>query len=212
MTDVTPRPMPTPDLAGLLNKPRRHHPNVTSIEPPVPATTTESGATEDEPAQTTYQTHEEAPVGDHSAPPPGTPARKPSPSSTRNRRGKTMDAARSAEAPGRQYLRSMSIYLPRSLHQRLGQRADADGRTRTALILMAVNHTHDSIGTALNPESADTGSELFDIPQRTARKEPSVETTIRVTDRQLAAIDNLVGEHGANRSRLISVALQTYLG
>ena len=123
-----------------------------------------------------------------------------------------MDAARSAEAPGRQYLRSMSIYLPRSLHQRLGQRADADGRTRTALILMAVNHTHDSIGTALNPESADTGSELFDIPQRTARKEPSVETTIRVTDRQLAAIDNLVAEHGANRSRLISVALQTYLG
>jgi predicted transcriptional regulator len=107
----------------------------------------------------------------------------------------------------------MSIYLPRSLHQRLGERAEAEGSTRTALILIAINRTHDTIGSALDPRPAGgDGADLFDIPQRTARKEPSVETTIRVTDRQLAAIDNLATDHGANRSRLISAALQMYLG
>ncbi len=200
MTDVTPRPMATPDLAGLLSKPNRRRLSVLTDEPPEAPEPSEPDASGEAPVDTRPMSS-----------PAVAAARKPSSGRTRTQRSRATDTSQSTEAPGRQYLRSMSIYLPRSLHQRLGERADADGSTRTALILMAVNRTHDSIGSALNPEPADTGTDLYDIPQRTARKEPSVETTIRVTDRQLAAIDNLAAEHGANRSHLISVALQTYL-
>ena len=212
MTEVTPRPMATPDLAGLLTKPsRRPTPTAVPAEPPAPAT----APGRDEPREP----HHTADTADTEEP-AEFPAALASPSTTkpsvgtRNRRLKAIPAstpAAPASTPGRQYLRSMSIHLPRSLHHRLGERADADGTTRTALILIAVNRTHDSIGTALNPEPAGGGGDLFDIPQRAARKEPSVETTIRVTDQQLTAIDALAAEHHANRSRLISTALELYL-
>src|SRR5664279_979444 len=38
-------------------------------------------------------------------------------------------------APRRQYLRSIAVYLPRSTHQAVAQKAEAAGTTRTALIL-----------------------------------------------------------------------------
>jgi predicted transcriptional regulator len=105
----------------------------------------------------------------------------------------------------------MPISLPRSLHRRLAERARSDGNTRTAIILTAVNRSHDSIGVALNPPPVPSGNDLFDIPQRGPRKEPSVETTIRVTDRQQSAIEALAETHHVNRSRLICTALEVYL-
>ena len=211
MTEVTPRPMDTPDLAGLLAKPvrrgpsERHEESVARPEPPLP----EPEANRETPAAAVSLPTQERASESRATSTPIESERK-LPGSARNRRGRTATTANIDV--DRQYLRSMSIYLPRSLHQRLGQRADVDGSTRTALILTAINRTHDTIGSALNPDRDGTASDLFDIPQRAARKEPSVETTIRVTDRQLDAIDNLAAEHRVNRSRLISAALQVYLG
>jgi len=62
--------------------------------------------------------------------------------------------------------------------------------------------------------SSDGGGgddDLFDIPQHKKDTEPAVQTTIRVTDRQHQAIENLVAELGTNRSRLVAAALTLYL-
>ncbi|HEX3825672.1 MAG TPA: hypothetical protein VHV82_00240 [Sporichthyaceae bacterium] len=104
------------------------------------------------------------------------------------------------------------MYIPRSLHQRLHRTAIARSTTATALMLAAINSTHDRLGEALTPQpaQADSGS-LFDIPQVRAAVEPTVQTTIRITDRQLEAIITLCRTHEANRSLLIATALRLYL-
>jgi len=53
--------------------------------------------------------------------------------------------------------------------------------------------------------------DLFAVPQNKATSEPSVQTTIRVTDAQYAAIAALVAEHHTNRSRLVTTALELHL-
>ena len=204
---VTPRPMGTPDLAGLLAKPPRPR--------PAPA---QSVADLDDrntslPAQTGHQVTAPTESSEHTTqdPAPTPPQRSVSTTTSRTRRSRTAESPPRTETPGREYLRSMPISLPRSLHQRLAERARAEGNTRTAIILTAVNRSHDSIGVALNPPTVPSGNDLFDIPQRGPRKEPSVETTIRVTDRQQAAIEALAETHHVNRSRLICTALEVYL-
>ena len=120
------------------------------------------------------------------------------------------------QTPTRQYLRIKSVYLPRSLHQRLGKYATAQKTTRTALILAAVNHTHSRLGSYLATGSGPSGSasvnDLFDIPQLKKDAEPAVQTTIRITDRQHQAIEALVAQLGTNRSQLVAAALRLYLG
>jgi hypothetical protein len=106
------------------------------------------------------------------------------------------------------------VYLPRSTHQAVAEKAEAAGTTRTALILAAVNATHEDLGAAPGDDEhvEGGGGDLFDIPQRKAPSELTVQTSIRVTDRQLKAIDDLVARHGMNRSRLLTKALKLYLG
>jgi len=53
--------------------------------------------------------------------------------------------------------------------------------------------------------------DLFDIPQARKATEPTVQTTIRVTDSQHHALAELAETHGANRSQLITAALRLYL-
>jgi len=53
--------------------------------------------------------------------------------------------------------------------------------------------------------------DLFAIPQDRAVAEPSVQTTIRVTDIQFQAIETLVAEHETNRSHLVTAALRLHL-
>ncbi len=112
----------------------------------------------------------------------------------------------------REYLRSIALYLPRTLHQQLGTAAADVGGTRTALILGAINSTHARLGPALAaPAPTVHRDDLFVVPQNKPNSEPSVQTTIRVTDAQYAAIAALVAEHHTNRSRLIATALELHL-
>ena len=191
MSTATPSPMPTPDLAGLLAKPPRL-PNRSQpvSQPPV------------EPA------HAIAAPGET---PAVAPTRVP-PASTKPRQ---LKSERSDDSlPRRQYLRSIAVYLPRSTHQAVAQKAEATATTRTALILAAVNATHNDLGAATGDDDHvdGGGGDLFDIPQRKAPSELTVQTSIRVTDRQLKAIDDLVARYGMNRSRLLTKALKLYLG
>ena len=203
---VTPRPMVTPDLAGLLAKPPRPRP--APAEPVADLGDTDTSLPPQAGRQATSPTESRAHTSLDPAPTPPQPA---SAAMSRTRRSRTAEPPPRTETPGREYLRSMPISLPRSLHRRLAERARSDGNTRTAIILTAVNRSHDSIGVALNPPPVPSGNDLFDIPQRGPRKEPSVETTIRVTDRQQSAIEALAETHHVNRSRLICTALEVYL-
>jgi hypothetical protein len=190
---TSPQPMPTPNLAGLLTKPaalKALAKKETTVGPP-PSTdlVTAEGDTRVAPiAEPPSQEAGAAAKADH-------------------------DAADEAAIHGRrQYLRSITIYLPRSIHQKVAVQAAARETTHTALILTAINATHPQIGSALTDHSATAGKrDLFDIPQERAITEPSVQTTIRVTDSQLRAIEILVSKHETNRSHLISTALQLYL-
>lgn len=110
----------------------------------------------------------------------------------------------------RQYLRTISVYLPRSLHRASAAAAAAQGTTRTALILRALNSTHELIGAELAGASTG-GADLFDIPQDRAAAEPQAQTTIRVTDAQLAVLQRLAARHGVNRSKLVATALRLHL-
>lgn len=193
MTGPTPSPMQTPDIGGLL---RRTRPAVPSTSPPPP--------------------------GDVDVVPPPTEAlptgAAPTPGRARRRRGAAPAGAGTsiqvARGPSRhQYLRSIALYLPRSLHQQLKTEAADRTTTATALILAAVNATHGKVGERLDEDRrvpAD-GADLFEIPQARRVAEPTAQTTIRVTDAQLQAITELAATLDTNRSQLITAALRLYL-
>ena len=217
MTDVSSRPMPTPDLANLLKRPprpaaetRSHAPNPPEPQVPPGDAATRSDAAEPRPPMTTTS---EA-LGSAS------PGRAQSVSEQKRRRSSAAvedDVVNQPpQTPTRQYLRIKSVYLPRSLHQRLGEYATAQKTTRTALILAAVNRTHSRLGSYLatgsGPSGSASGNDLFDIPQLKKDAEPAVQTTIRITDRQHQAIEALVAQLGTNRSQLVAAALRLYLG
>lgn len=115
----------------------------------------------------------------------------------------------------RVYLQSITVYLPRTLAEQLADAASAAGLTRTAFLLKAVNATHAKIVDAEQetgrPEQA--AGDLFAVPQadRTSRP-PSVQTTTRVTDEQLAVLNRLATQVGVHRSRVIAASLEMYLG
>lgn len=110
------------------------------------------------------------------------------------------------------YRRSITVYLPRDLHRRVGVAAQSAGITRTALMLEAVNRTHRKLGPVLKRAQAPaTGQDLFAVPQARAATEPSMQTTLRVTDEQYAALESLADAHTVNRSRIVATALRLYL-
>ncbi len=204
----TPQPMATPNLADLLTKrptAARRPPKTPAGPPardhePTPAAT----PVHDEPERTVEPNHPAAfeTVAVEADPRVDTAVAEPA-----------QGHDRSPAVGERQYLRSIAIYLPRSVHQQLGLAAAERKTTRTALILGAINTTHESLGRALADEVTPppSGRELFSVPQDRTTSEPSVQTTIRVTDVQHAAIETLVAENKTNRSRLIATALRLYL-
>lgn len=195
MTSAKSSPMTTPDLAGLLAR--------VSTPPTAAPTATSPPASESVPLAE-VKTDESTPTDHRSAPP--APESRPRSSKTTTQTGPTNAA--------RQYLRSMAVYLPRSLHQQLRQAATGRDTTATALLLAAVNSTHDRVGDALSRSggTGDGSQDLFDIPQARRASEPTVQTTIRVTDGQHQVLNNLARSHGVNRSQLIATALRLYLG
>lgn len=213
MTDVSSRPMATPDLANLLKRPRRP-----AAEPPSDAP--DSIGVAALPDTATDETEPKAPVAIREEQTDA--AQSGSDKTLRERKqrqpkpaGHVVVSTEPSQTSGRQYLRIKSIYLPRSLHQRLGEQAIARNTTRTALILTAINQTHSQLGsylaTAGGPSDAGGIDDLFDIPQHKKDAEPAVQTTIRVTDRQHQAIEALVDKYDTNRSQLVTAALMLYL-
>ena len=182
-------PKPVPDLGSLLAKPERRR--ARPAESPAPDISTPSV----EPAE-------------HGTDQVVAPVRSQAISTP------TTDAAgehASASRP-RQYTRIRSIQLPRSVHQALQAAAAEQGTTATALMLTAVSTTYRELAGEFTAGSLDQGAGLFDIPQsRRARSEPAVPTTIRMTDAQTTAVEELVAAYGTNRSALFTAALRRYL-
>lgn len=190
----TPRPMPTPNLADLLTR----RPSTTPAQHPAASPATSPRDANPQPADPAAAGVPAATTRAATGPDPEAP---PTP----------VDRATTV-GEEREYLRSIALYLPRTVHQKLGHAAAELGTTRTALILAAVNSTHPHLGPALaTPTPPVNSRDLFAVPQNKAGVEPSVQTTIRVTDTQHAAITALVAEHRTNRSRLVTTALQLHL-
>ena len=227
MTSVGSRPMATPDLAGLLSK-RRPQPTKNTDDsrplvtpskdsPPGPEVVTAPKNPDGLRAEQTRQLPSELPGGSRPDIDTGTgtatsdipkrPRRKARSEKERE------DQPRPSTVP-REYLQIKAVNLPRSLHRELGRQSAARGTTQTALILTAINETHARLAVVLAAEGTRAegeSGELFDIPQvRAGGKEPYVQTTIRITDRQFDVIDRLVAELGTNRSRLVTEALTMY--
>ncbi len=207
MTEATPSPMQTPDIGGLLRRTPREGPPTAPALVDAPLARRVKAAVE--------------PVESMSLERLGPSAKD----QTRRPAVEVASAVTRQPAPngepsrgGRQYLRSITLYLPRSVHQQLKTVAAEQETTATALILTAVNATHLRVGDVLQPRSvalprgsAGSVADLFEIPQARRAPEPSVETTIRVTDAQLDAIKQLAATHGANRSQLITAALRLHV-
>ncbi len=185
---TTPRPMDTPNLAGLL----------TQRPPATPAGPAAARPASADPASVALKAGTAEPTT-----PPSADASAPEP------------ARASDETPSLHYLRSITVYLPRELHHQAGVSAAAYGTTRTELILEAVNHTHQQLGDALAADntalSRGEGQTLFVVSQARLTVPPSVQTTIRITDDQYAALEELVERHATNRSRIIATALRLHL-
>jgi len=207
--------MATPDLANLLKRPPRA-PAETRSDPSDSNAAIAHQVIAPDKTETQAPANEATPLVEQE-----TAAQSGSDESVRERKQRRpkptpeVVVSPDAQTSGRQYLRIKSIYLPRSLHQRLGQEAISRKTTRTALILTAINNTHSRLGSHLATDGGSSGgagiNDLFDIPQHRKDAEPAVQTTIRITDRQHLAIETLVEKYGTNRSQLVTAALMLYL-
>lgn len=219
MTSVTPRPMSTPDLAGILGKPRRR---------PVQQPPAVSQAPQDVVPVTDAMDEDQAPA---TAPPT-----KPVASSSRSPRPKVARQSDDSMAGGepataevvpddsrpdgasdagngvpRRYVRTISLYLPRSVYQRLLTEAEQRQMSRTALLLTSVNEVHELLPELLAEKPAPRGP-LFDVPQaRAAKEEPNTQTSMRVTDQQLTILEALAKQHNTTRSRVLAAAFVAYV-
>lgn len=199
-----PSPMPTPDLAGLL----RRAPGMV----PASASIAEAPDQQQKPTLRSQPVSLSPQARQRPATSVSNPAVQQSIETT-----PTQTHSQSQGRGRRQYLRSITLYLPRSVHRRLKAAALEQDTTSTALILSAVNATHQYVGEALKSRSiaskgsAEAGPALFEIPQARRPNEPAVETTIRVTDAQLGAIKDLAARYETNRSQLIAAALRLHL-
>lgn len=204
---MEPKPMTTPDLAGLIRA--RPKPSATAASPPTVA---------EPPDQREHQ------VSALNKSPEGAPSPPIRPTTDRRSRQAARPAAgprpsvRDALSPsagaGRTtYTRSISLYLPRSVHTSLRLQAQARGISRTALILKAVNAHHESLGEWLTPDSdpQGAGGGLFAVPQDSRAAEPVMQTALRVTDAQLSALDDLATRFGIRRSHVMVAALRAEL-
>ena len=211
MTDVSSRPMATPDLANLLKRPRR-------APAETPSDAKDSNEVTAPQNKATNETELRAPISippeEVAAAQSGSDESVPERKQRRPKPAADLVVSNESQNSGRQYLRIKSIYLPRSLHRHLGEQATSRKTTRTALILTAINHTHSELGSYLTGGGSSGGGDiddLFDIPQLKKDAEPAVQTTIRITDRQHQAIETLVEKYGTNRSQLVTAALMLYL-
>lgn len=121
------------------------------------------------------------------------------------------------EATDHVYLVPRQVYLPRSVHMRAKSYAAESGMSVTEMIVTALSDMYTAVPAYVQREKAQespVGLDLYAIPQRARRtRQPDrqVQTSIRITDEQLAAMDRLALQYGLNRSRLLGVCLQLWL-
>jgi hypothetical protein len=214
MTSITPRPMNTPDLAGILGKPRRR------ATPPPPVVTEEpvrvSAGDEAPEADQTVRPADQVDVAAPSGRSVASLSRARDSKSSRQGGGERTRAAEAdvvvqEDEDTRRYLRTMTVYLPRSTYRRLQVEAERRQMSRTALLLIAVNEMHDRLPELLAEAPLPRGA-LFDVPQARAPKvEPNTQTSIRVTDQQLSILEALGKQHGTTRSRVLAAAFDAYV-
>lgn len=194
----SPHKMPTPDLAGLLTARRPAAPRPTLGEEAPAAVASDRPAVRETvvAARSAARGTADVVADDSQSEDAGPPVED------------TTDLATS----DRVYRRSITVYLPRNLHRRVGVAAAASGTTRTAVMLDAINRTHSQLGSALQEPVPSSGQDLFAVPQARSAPAPSVQTTLRVTDEQYAALEGLTRKHAVNRSRIMTTALVLVLG
>lgn len=122
-----------------------------------------------------------------------------------SRRPKAVEAA-----PDVVWTRTIGYNLPRDVHARAKERARAEGVTLTAWLLEAINAHHANLEERLKPAPA-SASGLFAIPQHRGERSPATQSTMRVTDQQFTAIDELANRLQTNRSALLAVAAEAAL-
>lgn len=131
----------------------------------------------------------------------GRPAKPPSP-----RSAATSGSARSQRSRGHTV-----FYVAIETNDQVRSKARQENLTNAEIIFDAIEATRDQLAERLSPDYAAPGSgQLFARPDRRPGKK--VQLSAIISDRNLAAIDTLVGEYGAeSRSHLVEVALATYL-
>ncbi|PRZ39663.1 ribbon-helix-helix CopG family protein [Antricoccus suffuscus] len=110
----------------------------------------------------------------------------------------------------REYLRQITYSLPRDLHRRGKDRAAERGETLTAFLLNAINTHHERILDGHETPQEVTGG-LFTIPQAARPTVSKVQTSIRITDSQTAAITALCKKTGLDRGEVFAAALRLEL-
>ena len=215
MSDVVARPMPVPNLAGLLARPKRptKEPSSEDRHPRNAASQDASAISEPVVERVSPSVEDSAPLAEADSENAAVETRRrtehvppvPPQLTPRNTQTSLEDAG-----ARRQYLRTKAVQLPRSVHQRVTEEAARRGTTATALMLTAINSTYHLLPDALRKTTRPVGS-LFDIPQDRLTQEPTVQTTLRMTDAQLEAINALVTVNSTNRSRLFGVAINLFL-
>lgn len=131
----------------------------------------------------------------------GRPAKPPSP-----RSAATSGSARSQRSRGHTV-----FYVAIETNDQVRSKARQENLTNAEIIFDAIEATRDQLAERLGPDYAAPGSgQLFARPDRRPGKK--VQLSAIISDRNLAAIDSLVGEYGAeSRSHLVEVALAAYL-
>lgn len=130
----------------------------------------------------------------------GRPSKPPSP-----RSAATGGSARSQRSRGHTV-----FYVAIETNDQVRAKARQEDLTNAEIIFDAIEATRDELTDRLSPDYTPPGSgQLFARPDRRPGKK--VQLSAIISDRNLAAIDTLVGELGAeSRSHLVEVALTAY--
>lgn len=110
--------------------------------------------------------------------------------------------------------RRVPFNLPTDLHEALVARKTADGKSKTVVVLEAIEAAHHAgalTTLAAQPKAKPTG--LFVLPENRPSAEGVVPAEIRLAEANCVVIDNLVEAHNlGTRTELIVRSLRFHLG
>lgn len=125
------------------------------------------------------------------------------------------DRPHQAPEPSRGAPRTVIVYVPVSLRDRLRRLTAEQDVTYTQLVLDAIDATHERLGALLSHGTPARTRSLFQqpaAPRRRRHEEPHVQVSLRLVPEDLAVIDRLTAELNAgSRSHLVAAALNAHL-